>query len=124
MQRLEDAQDVRVLRASVLIAAAALALSGMAAAATPAQSLAARLKTSMQNYYVQANPKFKMGAVTCKIATTRKTARCNAHFTIPPKHGEGDFVLGITINTASGEIHTKTISAVCRNTQTQQKISC
>ena len=124
MQRLEDAQDVRVLRASLLTVAAALALSGTAGAATPAQSLAVRLKTSMQNYYVQANPKFKMGTVTCKIAASGKTARCNAHFTVTGAHAGGDFVLGVTINKTTGQIHTKTLSAVCKDTQTGKALKC
>ena len=113
-----------MLRASILTVAAALALSGTAGAATPAQSLAVRLKTSMQNYYVQANPKFKMGTVTCKIAASGKTARCNAHFTVTGAHAGGDFVLGVTINKTTGQIHTKTLSAVCKDTQTGKTLKC
>jgi hypothetical protein len=113
-----------VLRGSILSVAAALALSATATAATPAQSLAARLKTSLQNYYVQANPAFEMGVVTCKIAAGGKTARCNAHFTVTGAHAGGDFVLSVTINRTSGEIHTKTLSAVCKDTKTGKTLHC
>ena len=56
--------------------------------------------------------------MTCKIAASGKTARCNAHFTVTGAHAGGDFVLGVTINKTTGQIHTKTLSAVCKDTQT------
>jgi hypothetical protein len=113
-----------VLRAPVLAAGAALALSGTAGAATPSQQLAARLKTSMQSYYVQANPNFELGAVSCKIAPSGRSARCNAHFTVSGAHAAGDFVLGVTINRKTGQIHTKTLSAVCKDTRSGKTLHC
>ena len=50
--------------------------------------------------------------MTCKIAASGKTARCNAHFTVTGAHAGGDFVLGVTIDKTTGQIHTKTLSAV------------
>ena len=76
----------------MLTAAAAAA----ALAVTPAQGLARRLKASMASYYAKSDPGLKFTTVTCKIATDRTTARCNAHFTVPAKHAAGVFVVAVT----------------------------
>jgi hypothetical protein len=113
---------------AVLVAVALLGIAatgpGTAGAATPAQQLAARLKASMQRYYVRASPKLELGAVTCKIAASGKSARCVAHFAVTGAHAVGDFVLGVTIDRKTGRIHTKTLSAACRDTKTGKILRC
>ncbi len=109
--------------AAVLVVAAALG-PPVAAAQTPARSLATQLKTSMQAYYVKSNPGFEMGAVRCAIAKSGRTARCNAHFTIAAKQAEGDFVVGVTFDAGKRTMRTKTLSAVCRNSKTRAKLPC
>ena len=78
----------------------------------------------MQSYYVQANPEFKMGDGDLQDRGGRQDCRCNAHFTVTGAHAGGDFVLGVTINKTTGQIHTKTLSAVCKDTQTGKTLKC
>jgi hypothetical protein len=91
--------------------------------ATPAQGLAAQLKTSMTAYYRKSDPGLKFTTVTCKIAADRTAARCNARFTVVSKHAAGVFVVAVT-GVAGGNVRTKTLSVSCKDTRTGKKLAC
>ena len=110
-----------MLRAAAV--AAGLAVTATAAGATPAQGLAKELKASMQSYYAKSDPGLKFTTVTCKIASDRSSARCNAHFTVVSKHAAGVFVVSVTGGTG-GSAQTKTLSVSCKDTRTGKKRSC
>ena len=77
----------------------------------------------MQSYYAKSDPGLKFTTVTCKIASDRTTARCNAHFTVVAKHAAGVFVVAIT-GAGGGKVQTKTLSVACTDTRTGKKRSC
>jgi hypothetical protein len=91
--------------------------------ATPAEGLAAQLKTSMTAYYRKSDPGLKFTTVTCKIASGRTSARCNAHFTVVSRHAAGVFVVAVT-GAAGGNVRTKTLSVSCKDTRTGKKLAC
>jgi hypothetical protein len=95
-----------------------------ALAATPAQQFAKQLKRSMQTYYNRADPGLKITTVTCRVAKNDRTGRCNARFTRASQRARGLFVIGVTIDPATGNVKTKTLSAACTDSKTHKKISC
>ena len=113
-----------MLRTVAVAATAALLACASAVAATPAQMLAAKLKADMQGYYTKTQPGLKMTTVTCTIAKTGKTARCQAHFAVPKARAVGLFVLAVKIDTSTGGVTTKTLSATCKDAKTGAKLSC
>jgi hypothetical protein len=113
-----------VLRAAALVATASLLACASASAATPAQMLAAKLKADMQSYYTKTQPGLKLTRVTCTIAKPGTSARCQARFAVPKQRAVGLFVLAIKIDTATGGVTTKTVSATCKDAKTGAKLSC
>jgi hypothetical protein len=92
-------------------------------AVPPAQGLAAQLKASMTAYYAKSDPGLKFTTVTCRIASDRTTARCNAHFTLAAKHAAGVFVVAVT-GAAGGRVRTRTLSVSCTDTRSGKKRAC
>ena len=77
----------------------------------------------MTAYYAKSDPGLKFTTVTCKIASDRTTARCNAHFTLAAKHAAGVFVVAVT-GAAGGIVTTKTLSVSCKDTRTGKQLAC
>jgi hypothetical protein len=113
-----------VLRALAAAVVAAVALTAAAGAATPNAMLAARLKANMQAFYTKAAPGLKITTVSCRIAANRASARCAAHFTVTAKQAIGVFQVAVAINTATGGVQTKTLSATCKDAKTGAKLTC
>jgi hypothetical protein len=110
--------SVRTFGATVAVA---LAASASATAATPSAMLAKTLKTSMQATYDQHKSGFVFTTVTCKIASTGRTARCQAHFTDKAARLLGVIQVSIEI-ASSGGVQYQPTSITCTDSKTGAKL--
>ncbi len=111
------------IRAGALACAGALAACAAASGATPSVMLAQSLKRSMQAFYDKAEPGLELTRVSCVLASNGRSGHCVAHYTLASRHLLGVFQLAETIDPASGEVHTKTLSAKCTSSRTGKAVS-
>lgn len=108
-------------------AAALVACSCAGAVITPSQAavlLGKNLTTSMRAYYDKEADGPRITKVTCTLAANERTGHCTAHFTNPAKTILGVFQLRETIDVATQEISTKTLSTSCTIAATGKPVSC
>jgi hypothetical protein len=86
--------------------------------------LARSLGNSMQAFYDRAEPGLEIVSVSCALATDKRSAHCVAHYTVVKRHLLGVFLLAETIDPSTGEIHTKTVSAMCTSSLSGKTVSC
>jgi hypothetical protein len=113
-----------VLRRAAAGALLACALAAPALAATPSVALARKLKGSMQAYYAKTQPGLVVTTVACTIASSGKSARCQAHFAVAAKRAVGVFTLSVLIDTSTGTVTTRTVAASCKDAKTGARLSC
>ena len=111
-------------RAGALACACALAACAAASGATPSVMLAQTLKHSMQAFYDKAEPGLELTRVSCELASNERSGHCVAHYTVVKRHLLGVFQLAETIDTSTGDVHTKTLSAKCTSSRTGKTVSC
>jgi hypothetical protein len=101
-------------------------LVATASAATPAQRVAAQLKPKLEAQLKASYPSLKVTftKITCQLAKSEKTGKCAAYFQIPAARAIGTFAIGVTIDTTTGKLTWKQISAACKDTKTGQKLAC
>jgi hypothetical protein len=113
-----------VRRLAVVLAA--LVVVASAGAANPAKQVAVQLKPLLVSALKQQYPTLKVTFVkiTCKLASNRATGRCAAYFEIPAARAIGALTIGLTIDTTTGKLTWKELAAVCKDSQTGQKLAC
>jgi uncharacterized lipoprotein YbaY len=113
------------MRRPATILIAFLVLAAPAAAATPAQILAATLKPVMQQQFKSKVKGLVFTKITCTVPKKSKlvAGHCRAAFTVKRYRLTGVYQVIAEIN-AKGQLGWRTTSVACKDSQTRKTIKC